>query len=68
MWRPAGWAGGTRARVGAHEDEIAGRRGRAEAGRRGGPGFDPRITSRSRDEDFAALLALIAAARARPRA
>lgn len=65
---PAELAARMRARAGDHEDEIARRLATAAAELRAAPSFDHRIHSRSRDEDFAALLGLIAAARAHPRA
>jgi hypothetical protein len=55
---PAELAARMRARAGDHAEEIARRLATAEAELRAAPGFDHRIHSRSRDEDFAALLAL----------
>lgn len=49
-----------------HEDEIARRMATAEAELREAAKFDFRIESRTRDEDFASLLAILAQARARP--
>lgn len=47
------------------DDEIARRMATAEAELREAPKFDFRIDSRTRDEDFAALLAIVEKARAR---
>jgi guanylate kinase len=57
-----------RARAMDHEDEIARRMATAEAELREAPKFDFRIESRTRDEDFAALLAVVEKARERARA
>lgn len=54
-----------RERAKDHDDEIARRMATAEAELREAPTFDFRIESRSRDEDFAALLEIVAQARAR---
>lgn len=54
-----------RGRAQDHEDEIARRMATAEAELREAPKFDHVIDSRTRDEDFAALLAIVAQARAR---
>lgn len=54
-----------RARAKDHEDEIARRLATAEAELREAAKFDYRIESRTRDEDFQALLAILAQARAR---
>ncbi len=54
-----------RARAQDHEDEIARRLATAEAELRQAPKFDFRIESRTREEDFAALLAIVRQARAR---
>src|SRR3954470_9645178 len=54
-----------RARAKDHEDEIARRIATAEAELREAPKFDFRIESRTRDEDFEALLAIVQRARAR---
>ena len=48
-----------------HPDEIARRMATAEAELREAPKFDFRIESRTRDEDFAALRAIVEKARAR---
>ena len=48
-----------------HDDEIARRMATAEAELREAAKFDFRIESRTRDEDFAALLAIMARAQAR---
>lgn len=53
-----------RERAKDHDDEIARRLATAEAELREAPKFDERIESRTRDEDFAALLAIVARARA----
>jgi guanylate kinase len=54
-----------RARAQDHEDEIARRMATAEAELREAPKFDYVIESRTRDEDFHALLDIVAKARAR---
>lgn len=54
-----------RERAKDHEDEIARRMATAEAELRESPKFDFRIESRTRDDDFAALLAIVEKARAR---
>ncbi len=54
-----------RERAKDHEDEIARRMATAEAELREAAKFDFRIESRTRDEDFAALLAIVAHAQAR---
>lgn len=54
-----------RARAQDNEREIAGRMKTAERELREAPKFDFRIESRTRDEDFAALLGILAQARAR---
>ena len=54
-----------RERAKDHDDEIARRMATAEAELREAPKFDFRIESRSRDEDFAALLEIVGQARAR---
>ncbi|MDO8544976.1 MAG: AAA family ATPase [Opitutaceae bacterium] len=54
-----------RARAMDHEDEIERRMATAEAELREAPKFDFRIESRTREEDFAALLAILEKARAR---
>lgn len=54
-----------RARAQDHEDEIARRMATAEAELREADKFDYVIDSRTRDEDFAALLAILERARAR---
>jgi guanylate kinase len=54
-----------RSRAQDHEDEIAGRMKTAERELREAYKFDFRIESRTRDEDFAALLAILAKARER---
>ena len=54
-----------RERAKDHEDEIARRLATAAAELREAPKFDCRIDSRSRDEDFAALLAIVAQAQKR---
>lgn len=54
-----------RARAKDHEDEIARRIATAEAELREAPKFDFRIESRTREDDFAALLAIVEQARAR---
>ena len=57
-----------RERAKDHEDEIARRMATAEAELREAPKFDFVIESRTRDEDFAALLDIVAHARGRARA
>lgn len=57
-----------RSRAKDHEEEIARRMATAEAELREAPKFDFRIESRTRDEDFAALLDILEQARARARA
>jgi guanylate kinase len=52
-----------RERAKDHEDEIARRMATAEAELREAPKFDFRIESRARDDDFAALLAIVEKAR-----
>jgi len=54
-----------RARAQDHEDEIARRMATAEAELREAPKFDHIIDSRTRDEDFHALLDIVAKAKAR---
>lgn len=54
-----------RERAKDHDDEIARRLATAEAELREAPKFDERIESRTRDEDFAALISIVAAARTR---
>lgn len=54
-----------RERAKDHEDEIARRLATAEAELREAPKFDFRIESRTRDEDFAALLRIVEQARHR---
>jgi guanylate kinase len=54
-----------RERAKDHEDEIARRMATAEAELREAPKFDAIIESRTRDEDFAALLAIVEKARRR---
>ncbi len=54
-----------RERAKDHEDEIARRVATAEAELREAPKFDFRIESRTREEDFAALLDIVTQARAR---
>jgi guanylate kinase len=54
-----------RERAKDHEDEIARRMATAEAELREAPKFDFIIESKSRDEDFARLLAIVGFARAR---
>ena len=54
-----------RERAKDHEDEIARRMATAEAELREAVRFDFTIESRTRDEDFAALLAIVEKARAR---
>ena len=54
-----------RERAKDHEEEIARRLATAEAELREAAKFDFRIESHTRDEDFAALLAIVALARAR---
>jgi guanylate kinase len=54
-----------RLRAKDHEDEIARRLATAEAELREAPKFDYRIESRTRDDDFQALLAIVEAARQR---
>ena len=54
-----------RERAKDHDDEIARRLATAEAELREAAKFDERIESRTRDEDFAMLLAIVAAARTR---
>jgi guanylate kinase len=54
-----------RERAKDHEDEIARRMATAEAELREASKFDFRIESHTRDEDFAALLAIVEKARAR---
>ena len=54
-----------RARAMDHEDEIARRMATAEAELREAPKFDFVIESKTRDEDFAALLAIVEKARGR---
>lgn len=54
-----------RARAKDHEDEIARRIATAEAELREAPKYDFRIESRTRDEDFAALLGIVELARQR---
>ncbi|MDP3073017.1 MAG: AAA family ATPase [Opitutaceae bacterium] len=54
-----------RERAKDHDDEIARRLATAEAELREAAKFDERIESRTRDEDFAALLAIVAKARHR---
>jgi guanylate kinase len=54
-----------RERAQDHDDEIARRMATAEAELREAPKFDFRIESRTRDEDFAALLKILEHARAR---
>lgn len=54
-----------RARAQDNEEEIAGRMRTAERELREAGKFDFQIESRTRDEDFAALLAIVAAARTR---
>jgi guanylate kinase len=54
-----------RGRAQDHEGEIARRLATAEAEMREVTKFDFRIDSRTRDEDFAALLTIVAQARAR---
>lgn len=54
-----------RLRAQDHEDEIARRMATAEAELREASKFDFRIESHTRDEDFAALLKIVEAARAR---
>jgi guanylate kinase len=54
-----------RARAKDHEDEIARRMATAEAELREAPKFDFRIESRTREEDFKTLLAILDQARAR---
>lgn len=54
-----------RLRAQDHEDEIARRMATAEAELREAPKFDFRIESHTRDEDFAALLKIVEAARTR---
>ncbi len=56
-----------RARAQDNEDEIAGRMRTAERELREAHKFDFRIESRTRDEDFAALLGILKKARARGR-
>lgn len=53
------------ARAKDHEDEIERRMATAEAELREAPKFDFRIESHTREEDFAALLAIVEKARAR---
>ncbi|MBL9187947.1 MAG: AAA family ATPase [Opitutaceae bacterium] len=53
-----------RERAKDHDDEIARRLATAEAELREAAKFDERIESHTRDEDFAALLAIVARARA----
>ncbi len=57
-----------RARAMDHDDEIERRMATAEAELREAQKFDFRIESRTREEDFAALLAILEKARARARA
>jgi guanylate kinase len=57
-----------RARAKDHEEEIARRMATAEAELREAPKFDYIIESASRDEDFAALLAIVEKAKAKARA
>ncbi len=57
-----------RGRAKDHEEEIALRIATAEAELREAPKFDFVIESRTRDEDFAALLKIVAQAQARARA
>jgi guanylate kinase len=54
-----------RERAKDHDDEIARRLATAEAELREAAKFDERIESRTRDEDFAALLAIVRSARQR---
>lgn len=54
-----------RGRAQDREEEIARRMATAEAELREAPKFDFRIESRTRDEDFSALLGILAAARRR---
>jgi guanylate kinase len=54
-----------RSRAQDNEAEIARRLGTAEAEMREAPKFDHRIESRTRDEDFAALLKIVDQARRR---
>ena len=54
-----------RGRAKDHDDEIARRMATAEAELREAAKFDFRIESRTRDEDFAALIVILAAARTR---
>ncbi len=56
--------GRMRARAKDHDDEIARRLATAEAELREAAKFDARIESRTRDEDFGALLAIVARAQA----